>query len=425
METLRDDEQTRTSRSILIQYLNDNGLDGESILSITRQAEPVIYEPDEAVLLQGKQHPYVSFLVTGAVSVYARMEGQYRELGERGSVCVLGEIGYFNNSAPTADVVVRGPEPAIVFRLTYDQMTDIITNYPSVKENLDNIGAMRQISQSNGFADYTFFLDLIGGKRQRFLLDHQVLPHVEQVLKKEVQPRLGRNKRMLEVGDGPGILSELLAEMAPKSLKQFHVQASNMEAAIVDPYTPIPSDLGRARYLRQTFDMLLALQVFNMIPAESVMEQFRIARGLIEPGGHLIVFKVRLVNVSYAIGSSETHLFFELLESLVDRAWPGIRGKEPVIHTTFLDADMDALMGWNHAICRRAAADELEIPDSLETHNRELLAMLLDQAKHTIFSPDALHFNWLVSKASGIGFSLESSDQFPDLGFYYQVYVRE
>lgn len=424
MEILRDAEKAKAHRSVLMNFLNDNGLDGESILSITRQAEPVIFEPDEAVILQGKMASHVFFLVKGDVGVYARVDNEYRELGERRSVSVLGEISYFNGTAATADVVVKSREAAIAFRLTYDMLTGIIAEFPGVKDCLERIGDLRLITQANGFANFGFFMELIGNKHKRFLLDHQVLPHFEIMLRTKVLPMIQDGKTVLEVGDGPGIISELLLEYMPDAKDRLFLQSSRMEAAILDPFTPLPSDLTRAKFLRRSFDALLALQVFNVVPAENVMEQFRIARGILNPGGILALFKVRLLNISYPIGTSETHLFFNLLQQAVDRAWPDLIAGQPLIETTFLDADVDALMGWSAKLCQEAAKG-LAIPKDTEGQDRELLEKLLDQAKRQIFNPDALHFAWLALKAQGIGFSPVASEHHPDLGFYYQILRRE
>jgi len=425
METLRDSEKAKQHRGVLIRYLNENGLDGESILSISRQSEAVVFESDEAVILQGKMAEHVFFLVSGDVGVYARVDGEYRELGERKAVSVLGEISYFNNSAATADVVVKSRAPAIVFRIGYKTLSQIIEQFPNVRECLNRIGDMRLITQANGFANYGFFMDLIGNKHNRFLLDHQVLPGVDIVLRSKIAPLIKDGKTLLEVGDGPGIICELLMEMIPDAAARLFIQSNNMEQAITNPYTPLSSDLTRARFLRRSFDVLVALQVFNVVPAESVMEQFRIARAILSPGGILLLLKVRLLNLSYPTGSSETHLFFNLLHAAVNKAWPGLLDKKPVIETTFLDADVDALMGWNHVLCEQAAKGALSVPEDMEGQDRVLLQQLLEQARRQIFNPDALHFHWLGLKAQGIGFTRVTGDHEPDSGFYYHIFRRE
>jgi CRP-like cAMP-binding protein len=424
MEILRDAGKADSHRAVLMDYLNENGLDGESILSIARRAEPVVFEPDEAVILQGKVADHVFFLVSGQVSVFARVDSEYRELGERKAVSVLGEISYFNGAAATADVVVKSGQPAVAFRLSYGKLTEIIAAFPGVKECLERIGDLRLISQANGFANYRLFMELIGNKQKRFLLDHQVLPQFELVLRNRLVPLLEGGKTVLEVGDGPGIVSELLLEQMPSAAERFFLQSMQMEKAILDPFTPLPSDLSRAKFLHRSFDALVALQVFNVVPAEHVMEQFRIARGIINPGGILCLFKVRLLNISYPTGTSETHLFFHLLQRIVERAWPGILEGRPLIETTFLDADLDALMGWNETLCRKAGAG-LAIPPEVEGQERGLLGVLLDQARRQVFNPDALHFYWLALKAQGIGFTPLVSEHQPDLGFYYQIMRRE
>lgn len=425
MELLRDQEHIESSRTLLLDYLNQNGLDGESILSISRQSVAYFCEPDEAIILQGKEQQCVYFLVTGGVAVYAQIEGEYRELGERDSVCVLGEISFFTGSLPTADVIVRGPEPGIVFRLDFDRLGEIIRDHPQVREMLNRIGEMRLIAQHNGFANFPGFMELIGHKRQRYLLDQRVAPLLDDLVREKLVPLIQDGKTLLEVGDGPGILSEMAVDHAPDAQERLHVQSTHMEQAVADPFTPLPSDLSRAKFLRRGFDGLVALQVFNTVPAERVMEQFRIARGLIHPGGILMLVKARVVNVNYAVGSSETHLFFELLRDLVDEAWPGLRGEEQLIQTVFLDADFDALMSWNQALIDQAGRKQLEIPPNMEGVSRTMLELLLEQARRAIFNPDAIHFAWLSEKARGMGFTLTDSEHDPDLGYYFQLYTRE
>ncbi|MCH8068154.1 MAG: hypothetical protein IID16_02605, partial [Candidatus Marinimicrobia bacterium] len=139
--------------------------------------------------------------------------------------------------------------------------------------------SLRIIKQNNGFTDYKFFMDLIGWKRNRFPMDHAVVPILEDVLRREVYPRIESGHEILEVGDGPGAISEMIYNERPDLMDQLYVQAENMEAAIMDPFPPIKSDLSRGKFLNRKFDILIALQVFNVIPADQIAEQFLIAHG--------------------------------------------------------------------------------------------------------------------------------------------------
>ena len=424
MELLQDSKASGKHRTTLMNFLNENGLDGTAILAISRHAEVVSCEPDEFIFSQGQVEKHIYFLVEGQVGVRANVGGSYRELGERAAVCVLGEIGYFNGTAPSADVVTKGSEKTILFRLGYDNLSEIIERDPRVKDCLNRFGEMRLITQNNGFASYSFFMEMIGWKRNRFLLDHQVLPDVEQAVKSVLMPKLEKGHRILEVGDGPGIISEILLDMDPEILDGLQIFTTGLESAVTDPFTPRPSDLSKAKFSDETFDTMVALQVFNVVHADQVVEQFKIAHRLIKPGGYLFLLKVRLVNIKYAAGSSETQLFFELLETLADQNWPGARGDSPIIETTFMDADLDPLMGWNKALCVKAAADELQASDEMSQEDRELLERFLVQAKAQVFNPDTLHFHWLSAKALQAGFTVEEHAHQADLGFYYQMLYR-
>lgn len=424
MEPILDRRLVADHRDQLMQFLNDNGLDGESILSISRRAEPVVCRPEEPIFRQGQDQRHVFFLVDGMVGVHILADGIARELGERRAVSVLGEISFFNGTAASANVVVKGGRDAVLFRVDYDTLDDIIANYPRVRDCLNRIGDLRLITQDNGFAAYRHFMDMIGWKHKRFGYDHQMLPIVERALRHELLPRLGPEDSLLEVGDGPGIICELLLERRPECVDCLHIQANDLEQAILRPFSPLSSDLSRARFQQHTFDILVALQVFNIVPQKTLGEQFEIARRLVRPGGYLFLVKSRLVNVSYAPGSSETELFFHHLEAIVDRYWPGVRGDGPLIETTFVDADMDPLMNWNTALCARAERGELPAHPDMSLEERELIEHLLHQASQNLFNPDELYFRWLAVKALLSGFTLEAAHHRPDVGFYYQVLYR-
>ena len=66
-----------------------------------------------------------------------------------------------------------------------------------------------------------------------------------------------------------------------------------------------------------------------------------------------------------------------------------------------------------------------EVP-GLESHPHVISAedVLLEQARHRRFNPEAVNFHWLAWHAAHYGLTLEQSHQDPEVGFYYQLYRR-
>jgi len=424
MHVVTDPEQVAAQREVLMKYLNDLSLDGAAILGLSRRAEVVRVESGEAVLTQGQRVPYVYFLLQGRVEVRLNIEGTERPFWEREAICLLGEIAYFNQTPATATVVVAGDQPAVFCRLHYDRFGTILDTHPDVKRVLERIGDLRLISQNNGFVSYLAFMEFIGWRRDRFALNRALFAHLETTVVTLLLPRLGLDDRILEVGDGPGVLCELLHELQPTTLDQLYLLANQLEDAIADPHVPHPSDFSRARWVPEKFQVVLALQVFNMVAPAAVDQQFRAAHDLLLPGGMLMVVKMRLFNISYDGAQFDPHRFYETLEGLVDRHWPQARQGRPLIQMSFSDADLDPLMTWNEAVCAAVAAGEIALPDGLDGEGRVLLENLLGQCRVQVFDPDDLHYRWLMWKAETHGFKPWRAQHHSDIGYFYQIYEK-
>jgi CRP-like cAMP-binding protein len=407
-----------------MRFLNEYGLEAPAILSMARRAEPVEYSPDEVILSQGKENEYVYFLIKGHIEISLVSQDRSNVLGEREPVTVLGEISYFNRTPATATVKVSRGVPAVMLRLTYDHFTDVLQTYPSVKPVLARIGEMRVISQNNGFSSYRFFMDMIGWKRDRLAVNQSMLRYLDDTITRVLLPHLGETDRILDVGDGPGVVCEILHDHHPDRLDTLFLQATKLEDAILNPVNPYPSDLKRARYLKERFKAIVALQVFNHVPPDEVGEQFDLAASILEEGGLLLVVRLRVVNISYESGLTETQLLFHDLETLVNQVWPSTIEQQKLVQVTFMDADFDPMMEWNSDFCDRVIGGGLALPDDMKGVERPLLEVLLEQASQRVFDPDGLHFHWLVWQASHHGFTLLSAHQSSEVGFYYQLYRR-
>ncbi|HKI97968.1 MAG TPA: cyclic nucleotide-binding domain-containing protein [bacterium] len=424
MELLHDDPAVPGYRTALMQFLNGFGLDATAILSLARRTEPVAYEPGEVVLTQGAFDEHLYFLVKGEIVISLKQEDRAEALGERAPVTLLGEISYFNGTPATATVAVKNTSGATFLRLPYDQFTDVLDTYPQIKPTLARIGEMRVISQMDGFTSFTRFMDMIGHKRDRLAVNRALFPHLEDTLTLRLLPNLDEQARILEVGDGPGIICEVLREHLPGSEPRLFVQASHLEDAILDPLQSFPSDFSRATYLRERFDAIVTLQVFEHIRPEEIGEQFRRAARLLDDDGLLLVVRLRVVDVLHAAGKQDTSLFFTGLEGVVRRVWPGLVDDEPLIHVAFVDADVDPMMEWNPHFCDAVIEQGLEPPPEEHGVERVLLSVLLEQARRRVFNPEEVNFHWLVWHASHYGLTLEQSTQTPEVGFYYQLYRR-
>ncbi|MBI4081618.1 MAG: cyclic nucleotide-binding domain-containing protein [Candidatus Lambdaproteobacteria bacterium] len=424
MNRLHDDALANALRGKLMSYLNAFGLDGAAILSITRQAEPVLCPPGQPIVRQGEREPYIFFLVQGNTEVRFASDGVERVVGERPAICVLGEIAYFNHTPATATVQVKGAEAAVLFRLSYAVFTEVLADYPELKTTLGRIGDLRVISQNNGFARYRMFADMIGRPRDRFALNRSLFSNLETTVQTILLPMLPPEARLLEVGDGPGVLCELLHELNPQLDDRLFILSDHLEEAISTPKVARPSTFARAQYLRERFDGILALQVMNMVPPPQVDDQFAAARELLNPGGLLMVIRMRLFNIQYDIKRFDPLQFYTSLEALVDRLWPAARGGRHLIELTFVDADLDPLMAWNQGFADWAERGELPLPGSLDDGARVLLDHLLRQASQRLFDPDEIHYRWLVWKATTHGFTLKRAEYLSDISYFFQIYQR-
>jgi CRP-like cAMP-binding protein len=419
MQVLHVDPREAQYRQELMEFLNKFGLDAAAILSMARRAELVRYDPAEPILRQGQHDRFIYFLIEGNIRIHLHQDGEMRMLGERGPVTLLGEISYFNGTPATATVEPMEESAATLLRVAYPVFTEIIEEHPGVRTTLARIGDLRVISGYNGFTSYQFFMEQIGRKRDRFAVNRMLFPTLERIVRQVLLPRVEDHHRVLEVGDGPGIVSELVGEVRPALLPRLFLQATHLEEAITEPFVPQNSDLSRARYLRERFHHIIALQVFNVSPPDRIEEQFKMARKLLLPDGLLLIVKLNLLNLHYSTGTGDTRLLYQDLEDLMERAWPGMVDWRPLIQVTFLDADLDPLMEWNPVFCK--AAKNLTIPRGLSQAERGMLKVVLDQARLNLFSPDEVHFYWLSWIANGQGFEMEAMEQEPEISFFYQL----
>ena len=210
MNKLKDVADTSQYRDQLIHFLNEYGLNGMAILAMTRKAEGHTCAPGEIIVEQGKRSKHIFFLLTGIVQIYVKEMGQVKSMGERGAVTMLGEIAYFNKTPATATVSVSGKSPAVVFRLSYREFGEIIERYPDVKGVLARIGDMRVIRQFHGFIPFRMFMDMIGWRKDRFAVNRAFAEYLENGINLAFKPLLKKDAKILEVGDGPGLASEML-----------------------------------------------------------------------------------------------------------------------------------------------------------------------------------------------------------------------
>ncbi|MDH5753539.1 MAG: cyclic nucleotide-binding domain-containing protein, partial [Deltaproteobacteria bacterium] len=366
MKRLEQHEQTEDYRYALMQFLNDFGLEAPAILNIGRRCKAMICHPHEAILRQGVQNRHVYFLIEGHIHISINNKNRITELGDRGPVTVLGEISFFNSTPPTATVRAIGEKPTILLQISFDDLADVLGTYPTIRNTLARIGELRLIRQYNGFISYTLFMDYIGWKRDRLGVTRALHNRLEELVDEELIPRLGNSWKMLDCGQGPGIISEILYERDESNLERLFLQASQLEDAILNPMQAYPSDLSRTRYLTQKFNCITALQVFEYMPMEQVDRFFRRAHRLMDKGGLLLVIQLKVVPMAdeKAQKPGAKYLFHEL-EELVLRAWPDLTDKGPLVSVTFIDADFDPMMEWNPALAEKAAGEDIDKLDSL------------------------------------------------------------
>ena len=418
MEVLRQHPEEQAFRRSMMEFLNGFGLDAAAILGLARRAEPVQFSPGENVVRQGGTMEYVFFLVRGKLLVRLDSATERRILGEREAVTLLGEISFFNGTAATATVEVSG-QPAVLMRIPNGKFGEVVDEFPSVRTTLVRIGEMRMISQFNGYIRYDYFMEMIGWKRDRFAVNRAFYPMLEQTVRSVLLPRMDASQRVLEVGDGPGVLSELINELRPEVLPGLHLQATYLEEAIASPFVARASDLTRAIYLRERFHHILALQVFNTVPPVRIGEQFDIARRLLLRDGRLLILKLRVLSLQYPTGSADSSLLYQDLEKLVERVWPFVAGIGPLVQVTFLDADLDPTMEWNSEFCARVTEGKMELPKGLDSAERAMLSIIVRQARQRLFNPDEVQFHWLAWNAAKHGFRLEHSQQVPEMGYFH------
>ena len=425
MRLLEQDSALRDYRTAVMGVLNEYGLEGTAILSLTRRTELVEYEPEEVILTQGQVDDFIYFLVEGQIIISFDSQDRVDVVGERSPVTLLGEISFFNRTPATATAQVKKHHPAILLRLSYTEFTDVINQYPQIKPTLSRIGEMRVISQMDGYASFSFFMDMIGWKRDRLAVNRALYSHLEDTILRVLLPRLDEQEALLDVGDGPGIVCEIIHEQRPALLDRLYIQATHLEDAIINPMQSYPSDFSRTKYLRETFRAITALQVFDYVTAEAIGPQFGMAARLLDPEGILLVIRLRLVNVSPAAGKADTRLLFQELGELVERLWPGVLAGQDLIKVGFVDADIDPMMEWNQPFCKRVVEAHLQAPAEVEGVEETLLHVLLEQARQRVFNPEEILFHWLAWHALRHGLILEASAQNPEVGFFYQLFVRQ
>ncbi|HUJ76318.1 MAG TPA: cyclic nucleotide-binding domain-containing protein, partial [bacterium] len=387
---------------------------------LARIAEPVAFEPGEAILRQGQHTPYVYFLIEGGIRIWALIEERSHTLDEREGPTLLGEISFFNGTPPMATVEVAPDRRAVLMRVAYPEFSRVIAEYPQVREALARIGDLRVISSYNGFASFQLFMDSIGWKHTRFPLNHAVWPSLTETLRQTLLPTLAPGDRVLEVGDGPGVVCEYLHEQQPDLLPRLFIQATHLEDAIVNPFQPQPSDFSRTRFLRRQFQHIVALQVFNGLQSEWTREQLRMAQRLLAPGGHLLIIKLPLLQLQQATRRPGHDALFSAVEQAIKRAWPWVLGEHPAVQVGFVDADLDPSMEWHPALVLAARGD-LEIPAHLPAEEQAMLEVVLRQAREQLLDADEVHMRWLAGLAGGLGFAVTMQRQNPDHSFFTQI----
>jgi len=424
MKPLENDPAINDHRTAMMNFLNEFGLEAPAILSLARNAKPVSLDPKEAVLVQGEHFDHIYFLVKGSIRITLKSHDREDVLGEAGPVTMLGEISFFNGTPATASVEVTKEAPAVFLRLSYDEFRDIIEEYPQIKPTLSRIGDMRVISQKDGFASFTFFMDMIGWKRDRLTINRAVFPLLEDTIVHTLLPRIDVQDRILDVGDGPGMVCEIILQHRPSWEENLFIQATHLEDAILNPMQAFPSDLSRAQYLRERFQVISALQIFEHQTPEKTGEQFELAAKLLEKEGLLLVMRLRVVDVALGEGKTESTLLFNELTNLVEKKWPGALGGEDLVKVTFEDADFDPSMEWSQRFCDLVTEKKFQLSKGDNSVESTLLEALLEQARLRVFDPDEIHFHWLHWHAANNDFVMESSLQKPELGFFYQLYRR-
>jgi len=337
-------------------------------------------------------------------------------------VVLLGEISYFNKTPATARVQVAGGERAILLRMSHSDFGEVIAKYPNIRETLNRIGELRVISQKDGFCSFDFFMENIGWKRNRLIINRSLYPHLLRILRQALQPRLRKGMRLLEVGDGPAMLSEILLEEFPDLQNHLYLQATQLEESIVNPLNPFPSDFSRTKYLSERFDVICALEVFDRLPPEEIDKNLELAKRLLVPGGLLLIIRMKLVDIPVGLKRHDTTLIFQELEDLINERFPGALGGENLVKVTFQDADMDPVMEWNPGFCQGVHDGKVKLEAGDGRVEDLLLQVLLAQAGKGIFNPEEIQFNWLSWHVMTHGLELEDDGKEPEFGYFFQLY---
>ena len=423
MKVIKSDVNLGEYRTNVMNFLNEFGLEAPAILSISRRVELVRFEAGEEVLTQGEHHSYIYFLVAGGINIIVKVHDREEKIGEMGPVTMLGEISYFNQIPSTATVHVDSGGEGLFLRISFEAFDEVIEDFPQIKPTLMRIGDLRVISQKDGFASYSFFMDMIGWKRDRLAINRALSPQLESTVITEFLSRLDAQDRILDVGDGPGVICEIIHNHKPEWLDNLYLQATHLEDAIVSPIESFPSDLSRAKFLREKFQAISALQIFDHLTPSEVGEQFEHAARLLENTGLLLVLKLKIVDVSHPGGMTDSTLLFQDLRDLLEMKWPGALEKsEELVKVTFVDADFDPSMEWNPIFCDLVVENKLEPPATRDTVENILISVLMEQARLRVFNPEEIQFHWLAWHADHHGFIMESFLQRPEVGFFFQLY---
>ena len=425
MKMLRDDARISELRTRLLHYLNNSGLNGRAIMAIAKDVSALKLDPGHTLLTQHERDYFIYFMMEGKIDVFIEEEGKEVLIGQRESVTMLGEIAYFNNTPATATVRISQDGPAVLLMLTHKQFAKILDRFPDIRQSLARIGDQRVLAQYNGFIHYPMFRELIGSLKDRFAISRAFASDLDNALQIHLYPKLKGDDKILEVGDGPGVVSELIANDKPEIAEQLYLQADDLESAVFNPLVPKFSDLGRAEKLHEKFQCILALQVFNNLKIIDLEPQLRLAYRLLNKKGLLILIKASLVEVRHPSDAGDALLIFEEMEQLVEKVWPGCIVGHTLVETNFDDADLEPIMTWNQDFSDLVRSKGLTVPEEIGQEEKVLLDELLKQVRKGTFDPDQIHFEWLALKAREAGFILETVEENPDNKFHFHIYRRK
>ena len=422
MSIVRDGTRISELRTRLLQYLNESGLNGRAIMAIARDVSALKLEPGHTLLKQHERDFFIYFMMEGKIDVFLEDGDGQTKIGQRGAVTMLGEIAYFNNTPATATVKISDDGPAVMLMLTHKQFGKILDHFPDIKQSLARIGDQRVLAQYNGFIHYPRFREMIGRLKDRFAISRAFASDLDNALKIHLYPLLNKTDRIMDVGDGPGVVSELICADWPELEAHLYLQSSDLEGAVYNPLVPRASDLSKATPRDEKFQCIIALQVFNNMPISELEPQLKLAQSMLKKNGLLVLIKAALLDVRHPSDAGDALLIFEELEGLVDKVWPGIMAGHTLVETTFDDADLEPIMLWNQDFSALIQAGSITVPDTVSSEEKVLLDELFKQNRQGYFDPDAIHFEWLALKVRETGFKLEKVDENPENKFYFHVY---